>query len=602
MRGSVSAWASDADPFDFDQGPRVSGIDLAVLALYLLATLALGLRYAGRNRRSRDMFTAGGRSPWWVSGLSGFMTLKSAGTFVVWGGLAYREGVVAIAINTCIGLSGLLVGWLVAGRWRRTGVTTPAEFVELRFGPGAVQLYTWSMMGVRIVSTGVALYAVSVMLVALIPLAPGHPLRDPATGHLSLLFAIGLFGAIVVTYTVVGGLWAVLMTDVLQFIVLQLAVLLLIPLLWLQVQSGAPLAALPPGFFSPLSQQYTLWFMAGWVGVHFFVVGAEWAFAQRYLCVPSDTDARRSAWLFGALYLVSPALWLSPVLLFRMLHADADPEQAFILAARSVLPAGLLGLTMAAMFSATASAISGQINVFAGVLTEQFYRRLFRPAASERQLVAAGRGFALLIGIALIAMAWHVPRLGGAESVVLTITGLLFGPLMAPTVWGLLSGRIGTGAVFATTLGSFAAGLLLRFGLAADGALAHWPLAGWVQANPRVADVLVGAVLPVLILAVAHLCAPTTRPQWLSVQARMAAYTPTPISGSGSYDHSPARVVGLSAGVSGLLLLALVPASPAHRWPLGAFGVLLLAIGFWAWRAGDARRRAAVASRRRHPS
>jgi len=374
--------------------------------------------------------------------------------------------------------------------------------------------------------------------------------------------------------------------------VLQLAVLFLIPLLWLQLHSGAPLAALPPGFFWPLSQQYTLWFMAGWVGVHFFVVGAEWAFAQRYLCVPSDIDARRSAWLFGALYLVSPALWLSPVVLFRMLHADADPEQAFILAAQSVLPAGLLGLTMAAMFSATASAISGQINVFAGVLTEQFYRRLWRPSASERHLVAAGRGFALLIGIALTAMAWHVPRLGGAESVILAITGLLFGPLMAPTVWGLLSGRIGTGAVFAATLGSFAAGLVLRFGLAGDGALAHGRMAAWVQANPRVADVLVGAVLPVLILAVAHLCGPATRPQWQAVQARMAGYAPTPINGGEARDHSPPRVVGLSAGVSGLLLLALAPSSPAHRLPLVAFGVLLAAVGAWAWRAGSPRRRA----------
>ena len=106
-------------------------IDCLVLVLYLVGTLALGLHYARRNKRSKDMFAAGRKSPWWVSGLSGFMTLKSAGTFVVWGGLAYREGVVAIAINTCIAISALLVGLFVAGQWRRTGVTTPAEFERL---------------------------------------------------------------------------------------------------------------------------------------------------------------------------------------------------------------------------------------------------------------------------------------------------------------------------------------------------------------------------------------------------------------------------------------------------------------------------------------
>lgn len=561
-------------------------IDCIVLAAYLIGTLAVGLHYAGRNKRSQDMFAAGGQSPWWVSGLSGFMTLKSAGTFVVWGGLAYREGVVAIAINTCIGLSAILVGLFVAGRWRRTGVTTPAEFVELRFGKGAVQLYTWAMMGVRIVSTGVALYAVSVMLVALVPLEPGHVLRDPVTGHLSLKFAILLFGAVVITYTVAGGLWAVLMTDVLQFIVLQLAVLFVIPLLLLKVNSGVELAALPAGFFSPTSDQYTWWFMAGWVGVHFFLVGAEWAFAQRYICVPSDRDAKKSAYLFGALYLISPALWLTPPILFRMLRADADPEQAYILASQLVLPAGMLGLMMAAMFSATASAISGQINVFAGVLTEQFYRRLFRPAASDARLVAAGRWFTLLIGVALVVVASLVPYLGGAEKIVLTLTGMLFGPLMAPTIWGLLSGRIGVAAVMATAGLSFLAGLWVKFGL--DGPLGSPALAAWVQANPRIADVLVGAVLPVAILTVAHLLRRKPQPAWSAVQARVDAYAPTP-PGEHGVDHAPAKVVALSLGASGLLTLALLAFNRDGRAALLVFGLALLAIAWAAWRVSRRR-------------
>ncbi|UJB17611.1 MULTISPECIES: sodium:solute symporter family transporter [Lysobacter] len=561
-------------------------IDCIVLALYLIGTLAVGLHYAGRNQRSQDMFAAGGQSPWWVSGLSSFMTLKSAGTFVVWGGLAYREGVVAIAITTCIGVSAILVGLFVAGQWRRTGVTTPAEFVELRFGRAAVQLYTWAMMAVRIVSTGVALYAVAVMLVALVPLEPGHPLRDPASGHLSLAFAIFLFGAIVVAYTVAGGLWAVLMTDVLQFIVLQLAVLFVIPLLWLKLGSGAPLAPLPPNFFSPTSDQYTWWFMAGWVGVHFFLIGAEWAFAQRYICVPSDTDAKKSAYLFGGLYLISPALWLTPPILFRMLQADADPEQAYILASKLVLPAGMLGLMMAAMFSATASAISGQINVFAGVLTEQFYRRVFRPGASERNLVAAGRWFALLIGAALVAVALLVPVMGGAERIVLTLTGMLFGPLMAPTIWGLLSGRIGMAAVTASAGLGFLAGLWVKFGL--DGPLGSPVLAAWVQANPRIADVLVGAVLPVVILTVAHLLRRTPQPAWRALQARMDAYAPTPPDEHG-VDHAPAKVVAISLGASGLLTLALLAFNRDGRGALLVFGLSMLAIAWMAWRVSRRR-------------
>lgn len=574
----------------------MSLIDCMVLALYLIGTLMVGLHYAGRNKRSKDMFAAGGRSPWWVSGLSGFMTLKSAGTFVVWGGLAYREGVVAIAINTCIGFSAILVGLFVAGRWRRTGVTTPAEFVELRFGAAAVQMYLWAMMGVRIVSTAVALYAASVMLVALVPLDAGNVLRDPATGHLSLRFAIVLFGAIIVTYTVVGGLWAVLMTDVLQFIVLQLAVLFVIPLLWFKVHSGVPLAAVPGSFYSPVSGGYTWWFMAGWVGVHFFLVGAEWAFAQRYICVPTDRDAKKSAYLFGVLYLISPALWLTPPILFRMLRADANPEQAYILASQLVLPAGMLGLMMAAMFSATASAISGQINVFAGVLTEQLYRRVFRPLTSEAGLVAAGRWFTLMIGIALVIMALIVPMIGGAEKIILTLTGMLFGPLMAPTIWGLLSGRIGFGAVLMTALLSFAAGLWVKFGVATSGVFGVPLVAAWIQANPRIADVLVGAVLPVVVLAIAHGSARAEQPAWRIIQARMAAYAPTEFEAGESVDHAPARVVAYSLGGSGLLTLGLIAINAEGRGALAAFGLTMLLIAAAAWRVSHASRNGAHVS------
>lgn len=470
-------------------------IDFLVVVLYIVGTLAIGVLAGHRTRTPSDMFAAGGQSPWWMAGLSGFMTLKSAGTFVVWGGLAYREGVVAITINTMIGLSGLAVGWLVAGRWRRLGVATPAEFVQLRFGNGAVQFYTWSMLLIRIFSTGVALYAVSVMFAALVPLDSGNPLRDDATGHLSVAATIAIFGAIILFYTIVGGLWAVLMTDVLQFVVLQLAVLFVVPLLLLFL-TQVPHAPVPDGFFRPTSERYGFLFLAGWAAVHFFFIGAEWAFAQRYICVPTERDAKKAAWLFGALYLVSPTIWLITPVLYRLIDSNANPEQAYILASKLVLPVGMLGLMMAAMFSATASAVSAQINVFAGVLSEQFYRRLVAPTASDRHMMRVGRLFTFAIGVALIGVALIVPYAGGAEKIVLTITAMLLGPLMAPTIWGLLTSRIGLRALLTAALTSFAAGLAIKFALAPDTALAEWPVAQWMNANPRLAEVVVGECFP----------------------------------------------------------------------------------------------------------
>ena len=118
-------------------------LDYVIVVLYVFGILGAGMVFAGKMKNSKQMFAAGGQSPWWVSGLSAFMTMFSAGTFVVWGGIAYRYGVVAIVINLSYGVSALLTGWLVAGVWRKAGVDSASEFLKLRYGSSVVQFYTW---------------------------------------------------------------------------------------------------------------------------------------------------------------------------------------------------------------------------------------------------------------------------------------------------------------------------------------------------------------------------------------------------------------------------------------------------------------------------
>lgn len=556
-------------------------MDYMVLAAYVAGVLVISAFFGKKVKNSRDMFAAGGQSPWWVSGLSGFMTMFSAGTFVVWGGIAYRSGIVAVAINMCYGIAGLLVGFFVAGHWRRLGVRTPAEYIELRFGKGAIHLYTWTMLIYRMIGVSVALYSLAVILTALMPLAEGNFLRSDITGNLSLVWAIVFFGSFMIIYTMAGGLWSVLMADVLQFIVLNLAVIFVVPLCIMSIGSLEQFAASAPDqFFSPVTGEYTWIFLAGWCAIHFFMVGAEWAYVQRFICVPTASDSRKSAWMFGVLYLISPWLWLLPPLLYRGIDPNADPEQAYILACRAVLPTGMLGMVLAAMISATASTVSAQLNVFAGVLTSDFYRRLFRPAATESHLVSVGRCITVLLGLTIILLAILVPAMGGAKDVIITVTSLIVGPLLAPSIWGLFSKRIKTSAVWIVALLCFGLGVFVEFGLVpgngfSDSAPLH-SVSEWARAfNPRTRQMIIGVGLPLAALLFMELFSRGESPGWQRITRQMKEQieAKTPIT-----SHLPALVVACSMAYFGILMTVIALVNPEDWKIIAVFAGILYAL------------------------
>ena len=558
--------------------------DWIILIAYLVGTVAIGVILGRKVRSTSDLFAAGGASPWWASGLSAFMTMFSANTFVVWGGMAYQHGVVAIMVNLCYGVAALLAGYTVAGKWKKLGVKTPAEFVERRFGKAALHFYTWSMMIYRLVGCAGALYAIAILTVAV---TRGENAASAVQGMPpELVTAILIFGAVVVIYTVIGGLWAVLMTDVIQFIVLNLAVIFVIPLILMDVGGlGQVVEKTPEGFLALTSgSKYTWFFLFGWVAIHYFMIGAEFAFVQRYLCVPTPRDARRSSVLFGALYLFSPFLWLLPPLLWRVQSPIPDgatdemvrmlKEEAYIKSCTNVLPLGMVGLMMAAMFSATASTISGQLNVFSSVLTQDIYRPL-RKAMTDKHLLAAGRWFTLLLGTIIAGLALCIPMMGGAEKVIISVTEIMVVPLLAPILFGLLSKRLNTGTLWAT------AGICIPLGLAVHfhwiGADANSAFGKWLMDQSMT---IIGVVLPLIIVLIGHLLSRKEDRHWANIEElRTNEVTAMETRTEGPADHSPARIVAWSMVVLGASMACLIPINPEQRLIIFIFAIVLAAIG-----------------------
>lgn len=477
-------------------------IDLFVIIGFLLLLFLTGYLVSKQVHSTKDMFAAGNKAPWWMAGISSYMTMFSAGTFVVWGGIAYKSGLVAVTVCMMFGISALIAGFFIAGRWRQSGVSSAAEFIEVRYGNAALQAYTWLGLITRMIGVAVALYSIAVLITALIPLSPGSFFADPATGNFSITWAIIIAGIAMVGYTIMGGLWAVLMTDMLQFIILVTSVLLVVPLIYVHAGGMHTIIHRLPSSFTNLTNHEFSWiFMAGWALLHTFKIGGEWAFVQRSICVPTPKDAKKANILFGVLYLITPIFWMLPPLIFRSITATADPGQAYIEAAKMVLPAGMLGLMIASMFSATASMADAEINVFAGALNE-VYNKHFSPNASDKELLNSGRLFTIALGLVVMLLAIATPYLGGAQQLVISTASLLAGPMIMPTVWGLFSRHVKRSAVWYTMFISFGCSALMEFGLKPHGFLAgSFPsVSSWIANNGQVANLITGLFIPILVM------------------------------------------------------------------------------------------------------
>ena len=121
----------------------MSLLDFIMVALLTIGVLSAGMAFAKQGKNMTSFFAAGGAVPWQTSGLSLFMSFFSAGTFVVWGSVAYLHGWVAISIQWTMALAGLLVGTCIAPRWHRTGSLTVAEYIDKRLGVHVQKTYTF---------------------------------------------------------------------------------------------------------------------------------------------------------------------------------------------------------------------------------------------------------------------------------------------------------------------------------------------------------------------------------------------------------------------------------------------------------------------------
>ncbi len=463
-------------------------LDFYVMAIFALLIFAIGLTFTKvGSKNGQAFFEAGGATPWWINGLSLFISYFSAGTFVVWGSIAYKNGLVANMIQLTMAISGLLVARFIAAKWKKTGATTAADYLGKRYGVKTQQFYTYLILMLSLFATAAVLYPVGKMVQVATPF--------------SLNSCIIVIGLIIVLYTAAGGLWAVLVTDVVQFVVLSASVLIVIPIAFKEIGGVSQLfAKAPEGFFKPFNADYTLEFMLAFIVYQMFYIGGNWAYVQRYTSVSTVKESKKVAYLFSILYLVSPVIWMIPPMVYRIINPNLqglEPEGAYMMLCQKVLPAGLIGLVLAGMISATSSKANTTINLVATVFANDIYKSLLRPHASEKEMILMARIFTLIFGAATIVVAILIPRAGGVVEVVLSTASIAGGALFGPIIWSLFTRRQTAFSLVFVSVVSLLTGLFFKV---------VTPGLFDLKLN-RTVETIVGVGLPVLLLAIFELYA-----------------------------------------------------------------------------------------------
>ena len=453
-------------------------LDYVTILLFAAGVMLAGVSFSSTGKNMKSFFAGGGNVPWWISGLSLFMGFFSAGTFVVWGSIAYSHGWVSVTIQLTMAAAGLAVGFFIAPRWNRTGCLTAAEYITRRFGVSTQKMYTYLFLFISLFTTGAFLYPIAKII--------------EVTADIPLNTSILLLGAFSILYVTIGGLRAVVVTDVLQFLILFAAVIIVIPLSLIKVGGAeAFLAKVPEGFFQTVSGDYTWVFIIAFMFYNLFFLGGNWAYVQRYTSVSTPRNARKVGWLFGILYLVSPILWMLPPMIYRVYNPGLEgleAENAYLLMCKEAMPSGLLGLMLGGMIFATASSLNATLNISAGVFTNDIFKRL-SPSTSEKGLMRIARWSTIGFGVLAIVVALLIPLMGGIVNVVISVAALTGVPLYLPLIWSLFSRNLNGRVILTTTVVSLAINALFKF---------VTPLMGF--SLDRAEEMLVGVLVPALLL------------------------------------------------------------------------------------------------------
>lgn len=429
----------------------LSTLDWLFIIAFFLISLLVGILVARRSGKSSQNFFLSGRNmPWWLLGVSMVATTFAADTPGLVAGIVRKDGVYGNWIWWSFLLTGMLTVFFYAKLWRKSNITTDLEFYELRYSGKSAAF----LRGFRAIYLGVFFNVVIMATVCLAAIKIGHVMFGFSEAETLIIASI-----VTVTYSMLGGLQGVLITDFIQFIIAMIgsiwASIYIVNLpeigglenLLSHPEVSSNTSLFPdfsqPEVFIPLLiiplavQWWSVWYPGSEPGGGGYI-------AQRMLAAKNEKHAVWATLFFNiAHYALRPWPWiiigLASIIIFPDLaslqKAFPDLGASFVKddlsypAMLTYLPAGLLGIVITSLIAAFMSTISTHLNWGSSYVVNDFYARFVNPKASEKSKVLVGRVSTLIMMIAAGFLSLVLEEARDAFNLLLQIgagTGLLF--------------------------------------------------------------------------------------------------------------------------------------------------------------------------------
>jgi len=572
--------------------PQLLPVEYVVIVVYLVFLAAIGPIMKSFNKNSDDYFRGGARTKWWLIGPSLAMSITSAGVFTGVAGAIFESGLAPMASNLGQYAAGILLIGFMAAWFRQLRKITPAEVVRERFGASTEQFFSYLNMCMQPIYGSFQLLGLSIFVASVFQI----PLET----------MVIILGAVVGFYSVAGGKWAVMATDFLQSLALQTVVIAVgvLAVIKLGGIGGAIQAISETGGFQFTYSEGTYTdgrYTMAWVIAVFcmqFIAQLQLGWSARFFMAKDGKEARKATALMFAILLGGTLFFMMIPLTARVLYSqqvmdysgvlNKPEEAAYVVACLNLLPAGMMGMVLVAMFSATASSMDSGLNANAGVIV----RNIMPPLRRWRKMIDLdgntelvwGRRITVVLACAIVLITLGIAYFGrgGIFELMLNFAQRVQFPMSLPFFLVLFIRN----APRSSALFSIVSGFL--------GPFLAFPAYGWITgAEPDFAERLaIVAACSLFGFALSYVVGPKDSEEGRALTRKFYVDMHRPVDFErevgGANDNRQLVMIGTLAIAIGvlMLLLLIVPNPFKDRVTILCMGGSIFFLGLWMRWAG----------------